>query len=56
MENNTEKTVILDPATRYEICKTCDLFFKPTRQCRECMCFMNVKTKTHSATCPIGKW
>ena len=47
---------IEDPKERYEICKACPEFFKPTRQCRECMCFMNLKTKVHEATCPLGKW
>lgn len=54
MEQPTEK--IEDSKIRYEICKNCDKFFKPTRQCRECMCFMTVKTKVHDASCPLGKW
>jgi hypothetical protein len=41
---------------RIEICETCERFFKPTRQCRECGCFMDMKTKLEEAYCPIGKW
>jgi hypothetical protein len=51
-----QKLEIKDPKVRYEICKNCEKFFSPTRQCRECMCFMNVKTKVHEAECPLGKW
>lgn len=61
MENNNTKvpveiTRITDPVARYETCKSCDHFFKPSRQCKECMCFMNIKTKVKDATCPLGKW
>lgn len=41
---------------RIEICDNCEKFFKPTRQCRECGCFMDIKTKLEQAYCPIGKW
>lgn len=54
-----EKEVVqlgLTPVQKYDICKGCDKFFKPTRQCKECMCFMNLKTKIEGATCPLGKW
>jgi hypothetical protein len=47
---------IKDPVERYAICKGCDKFFAPTRQCAECMCTMNAKVKFEDATCPLGKW
>lgn len=56
MENKSLPIIIKDPKERYDICKDCDKFFKPTRQCRECMCIMSIKTKVHEATCPLGKW
>lgn len=59
MENNetTESTTrIFDRDERYAICKGCEKFFKPTKQCKECMCFMNIKTGVHDASCPLGKW
>ena len=37
-------------------CKGCDRLFKPTRTCRECGCFMGLKTWLGNATCPLGKW
>lgn len=41
---------------RYEICKSCEHFFKPTKQCRKCGCFMELKTMLAKAECPVGKW
>jgi hypothetical protein len=41
---------------RMEICLQCPRLFKPTVTCKECGCFMKVKTKIKTATCPIGKW
>jgi hypothetical protein len=41
---------------RYEICKACPEFFKPTHQCKKCGCIMTAKTKLEAAKCPIGKW
>lgn len=41
---------------RYEICQSCPRFFKITKQCKECGCFMAIKTKLREAVCPLGKW
>jgi hypothetical protein len=41
---------------RLDACKDCDRLFKPTRTCRECGCFMSMKTWLKDASCPIGKW
>ena len=41
---------------RYDICKGCDRLFKPTRSCKECNCFMAMKTWIKDATCPLYKW
>jgi hypothetical protein len=41
---------------RYEICEVCPRFFKITKQCKECGCFMAIKTKLREAVCPLGKW
>lgn len=41
---------------RLSTCKDCDSLFKPTRTCRECGCFMALKTWLKDATCPLGKW
>jgi hypothetical protein len=42
--------------SRYDICLSCDRLFQSTKQCKECGCFMNAKTKLPHASCPIGKW
>jgi rRNA maturation endonuclease Nob1 len=56
----TKKSVsapkILTHSERWEICKACPRFFAPTGQCKECGCFMRIKTRLPDATCPIGKW
>ena len=41
---------------RYDICQSCEYFFKPSKQCRVCFCFMNIKTKLKNAKCPKNKW
>lgn len=41
---------------RFDICKSCPELIKLTKQCKQCGCFMAVKTKLEAATCPIGKW
>ena len=52
-----------DKATRdarFDICKGCDRLFKPTRTCKECGCFMALKTWLKDARCalpePDRKW
>lgn len=41
---------------RWEECQKCEYLIKPTNQCKKCKCFMKVKTRVASASCPIGKW
>lgn len=41
---------------RIEICKTCDNFFAPTKQCLKCGCFLLPKTALKKSKCPIDKW
>ena len=43
---------------RFAICKGCDRLFKPTRTCKECGCFMALKTWMKDASCPLPdpKW
>lgn len=42
--------------SRYAICEGCPSFFNVSKQCKECGCFMKIKTKIDTATCPLGKW
>lgn len=41
---------------RYKTCLGCERLFKPTRTCKECGCFMSLKTWLKHAECPLGKW
>ena len=52
MSNRTLYT----PQERIAMCEKCEKFFRPTRQCKICFCFMDIKTKMKNKTCPKGKW
>lgn len=39
---------------RMDICSKCDR--KSGVRCRECGCYINLKTAVQVAKCPIGKW
>lgn len=41
---------------RMQICEQCPRFVHITKQCKECGCFMNLKTKLSGAKCPLDKW
>lgn len=41
---------------RLDTCKGCERLFRPTKTCKECGCFMALKTWLIDATCPLGKW
>lgn len=42
--------------TRMNICIDCDKLIKVTKQCNECFCFVQAKTKIKNQQCPLGKW
>ncbi len=41
---------------RMSVCEKCDSFFKLTKQCLECGCFVSLKTKLSNQHCPKNKW
>jgi len=63
---NTKPWDILNPNTewseeeiskqRLSICLDCDSLIKVTTQCKECGCFMKLKTRLKHARCPLEKW
>lgn len=53
---NSEKASDDLAAQRIAICQTCPSLLKITTQCKECGCFMKLKTKLQNATCPLAKW
>jgi len=53
---NVAKVEEHEALKRLEICETCPSLLKLTHQCKECGCFMKLKTKLAEAVCPLGKW
>lgn len=41
---------------RLDICMSCDRLFKLTKTCKECGCFMGLKTWLKYDSCPLNKW
>lgn len=50
-----EEMSLKESEKRMQICKQCPKL-NSLNFCNECACFMPLKTKMSSATCPIGKW
>ena len=42
--------------SRLAICNECPWLHKKLMKCRQCGCFMKLKTTLKQAECPIGKW
>jgi hypothetical protein len=42
--------------SRLQKCNNCPNLFKPTRNCKICICWVDWKTKYEEQFCPIGKW
>ena len=45
----------LNAISRIDICKDCERFTSLS-MCQECNCFMPLKVRIGSASCPLGKW
>ena len=54
MSNNDEIT--REAVDKMKICLQCEHFFKPTKQCKKCGCFMPVKVRIPGMRCPVRKW
>jgi len=56
----TEVDFLINKETRSQerlaVCKECPELFGPLNNCRQCGCFMNIKVRIYSSTCPLGKW
>lgn len=53
---NTPKATEEEAERRLSICAECPELIKATSQCKQCGCFMKLKTKLKEATCPLNKW
>lgn len=52
-ENHVDKETADE---RFNICLSCPELIEKTKQCKQCGCFMALKTKLYNASCPLGKW
>ena len=43
-------------AARLAACEACEYFIAADRRCQKCGCWMELKTKFRTATCPESKW
>ena len=41
---------------RLAICRECIYYFKPTGQCKRCLCFMRLKARLAPMECPEKMW
>ncbi len=41
---------------RMAICKECVYYFRPTGNCKICMCFMKIKSRIATQSCPKNYW
>jgi len=53
---NVEHASEEEASARMAICEGCPSLLRVTHQCKECGCFMKMKTKLKTAACPLGKW
>ena len=55
---NLETLELTDPvaAERLSICRTCPELVSSVNQCKKCGCYIELKAKSDSAKCPLGKW
>ena len=42
--------------SRLEICNQCEWLHKRLQKCRQCGCFMHLKSTLKQAKCPLEKW
>jgi len=55
-KENTDKASSELRDSRYLTCLSCPQLIHLTKQCKQCGCFMVLKTTLQAAKCPIGKW
>jgi hypothetical protein len=53
---NMDHAAVEEIAKRMSICEECPSYLKITGQCKQCGCFMKLKTKLQDARCPDRKW
>ena len=41
---------------RMDICKKCEYLIPYVNRCKQCGCFMDLKTKIKNVRCPLSLW
>ena len=41
---------------RMDICKSCEKYNEERKKCRQCGCFLPIKTAVAGDRCPLDKW
>ena len=41
---------------RFNICQDCDQLVPVVSMCKQCGCFMKIKTRIYDSSCPLQKW
>jgi hypothetical protein len=54
--NGSPRATEEEATRRFDICKACPEIIELTSTCKQCGCFMYMKTKLQDAKCPLGKW
>ena len=55
-ESDDDLSTQREEMSRLDICRSCDKYIKVTSTCKECGCFMVLKTKLKKSKCPLDKW
>jgi hypothetical protein len=53
---NSEKASEELAKSRFDVCLSCTELTPHTHQCKQCGCFMALKTKLVVSKCPLKKW
>ena len=56
MDWNNFKVSDQTQKSRIDICNLCERYNATLLICKECGCFVNMKTWLKEARCPLGKW
>ena len=51
-----EKVSDYKKAKRLLKCYSCERLIAPTKQCRECGCFVKAKVVYEKSSCPLARW
>lgn len=43
-------------AKRFNVCEQCDQLTSIASMCKQCGCFMKIKTRIYGSSCPLQKW